>query len=171
MKTFLLSTTGVIFLSVIISLLIPEGKLNKTITFIMRLICIMVMIQPLTGLFGIKNNGGDRLDADYVYVCEIYSRHQSGELEKLLYEKLGAKTKCTVKVVYENKEFKVNSVTVQTEENNLELIENIYEYLGQLQYINITVYAESTEICESQQKNYYRSYPYNYSCGRDLFHK
>ena len=144
MKIFLLSATGVIFLSVIISLLIPEGKLNKTITFIMRIICIMVMIQPLTGIFGVKDTDGDAGSVDYVYVCEIYSRHQSGELEKLIFEKLGARTKCSVEVVYEDKEFKVNGVTVVTEENNSQLIKNIYEYLGQLQYINISVYAEST---------------------------
>ena len=144
MKIFLLSATGVIFLSVIISLLIPEGKLNKTITFIMRLICIMVMIQPLTGIFGIDSADGDSDAVDYAYVSDIYSEHQSRELEKLIFEKLGAKTKCVVEVVYADKEFKVDGVTVWTEENNSELIEKIYEYLGQLQYINISVYAEST---------------------------
>ena len=144
MKTFLLSATGVIFLSVIISLLIPEGKLNKTITFIMRLICIMVMIQPLTGIFGVKDAQGEVKEPDYAYVCEIYSEHQSGELEKLIFEHFGVRTKCSVEVIYSNDEFKVNGVTVVTEENNSQLIKNIYEYLGQLQYINITVYAEST---------------------------
>ena len=144
MKTFLLSATGVIFLSVIISLLIPEGKLNKTITFIMRLICIMVMIQPLTGIFGIDSEDNNLDTVDYAFVGNVYSEHQSNELEKLIFEKLGARTRCSVEVVYEDKGFKVNSVTVLTEENNLELIENIYEYLGQLQYINISVYAEST---------------------------
>ncbi len=144
MKTYLLSAAGVIFLSVIVSLLIPEGKLNKTITFIMRLICIMVMIQPLTQIVGDKKVQGEVESADYSYVCEVYSEHQSGELEKLLYEKLGANTQCDVDVVHADGEFKVNGVTVITEENNSQLIESIYEYLGQLHYINITVYAKST---------------------------
>ena len=144
MKIFLLSATGVIFLSVIISLIIPEGKLNKTITFIMRIICIMVMIQPLTQIFGVSSANSEVGGADYSYVCEIYSEHQSGALEKLIYKKFGVNTKCSVEVIYENEEFKVDSVTVLTEENNLQLIESIYEYLGQLKYINISVYAEST---------------------------
>lgn len=144
MKTLLLSASGVIFLSVIISLIIPEGKLNKSITFIMRLICIMVMIQPLTGIFGVKSADGEVKEADYAYVCEIYSEHQSGELEKLIYGKLGVATECSVEVVYADGEFKVNGVTVYIEENNSKLIEKIYEYLGQLQYINISVYAKST---------------------------
>ena len=144
MKTFLISATGVIFLSVIISLLIPEGKLNKTIIFIMRLICIMVMIQPLTGIFGVSGSEGEVNRVDYTYVCEIYSGHQSGELEKLLFENFDTKAKCSVEVIYKDGEFKVNGVTVIIEENNLQLIKDIYEYLGQLQYINISVYAEST---------------------------
>ena len=144
MKTFLLSATGVIFLSVIISLLIPEGKLNKTITFIMRLICIMVMIQPLTGIFGVTDSASEASRVDYAYVCKIYSEHQSGELEKLILENFGVRAKCSVEVLYIDDEFKVDRVTVSVEENNSELIKDIYEYLGQLQYINITVYAEST---------------------------
>ena len=54
MKGYLLTAAGVIFLSVMVSLLMPEGKLNKSITFVMRLICILVLIQPLTGIFNIK---------------------------------------------------------------------------------------------------------------------
>ena len=44
MKTYLLTAAGVIFLSVIISLVIPEGKLNKSIVFVMRMACILVLI-------------------------------------------------------------------------------------------------------------------------------
>ncbi len=56
MKTYLLTAAGVIFLSVIVSLLIPEGKLNKSIVFVMRLACIFVLIQPITGIFKIKSS-------------------------------------------------------------------------------------------------------------------
>ena len=37
MKIYLLTAAGVIFLSIIVSLVIPEGKLNKTIVFVMRM--------------------------------------------------------------------------------------------------------------------------------------
>ena len=49
MKGYLLTAAGVIFLSVIVSLIIPDGKLNKTIVFVMRMACILVLLQPITG--------------------------------------------------------------------------------------------------------------------------
>ena len=56
MKVYLLTAAGVIFLSVVVSLLIPEGKLHKSVTFVMRLICIVVLIQPVTGIFKIGDS-------------------------------------------------------------------------------------------------------------------
>ena len=55
MKEYLLTAVGVIFLSVIVSLIVPDGKLNKTIVFIMRMVCIFVLIQPVSGIFKITD--------------------------------------------------------------------------------------------------------------------
>lgn len=144
MEKYLLSAAGVIFLSVIVSLIIPEGKLNKTITFVMRLICILVLIQPLTGIFKISSvwNGGDFFD--YAYVCGEYSEHQSSQLQILLHNEFDLQTDCSVEVIYEDAQFKVNSVEVRVNENETDFIEKIYAYLQQLGYINITVYAKSS---------------------------
>lgn len=144
MKNYLLTAAGVIFLSVMVSLLLPEGKLNKSITFVMRLICILVLVQPLTGLFGIKTQIASKDAVDYAYVAQVYTNNQSAQLEKLLKEKFGAETECTVKVEYEEGQFKVKEAVVAIAENNNNLNEDIYEYLKELGYINITVYAEST---------------------------
>ena len=38
MKEYLLTAVGVIFLSVIVSLIVPDGKINKTIVFIMLMV-------------------------------------------------------------------------------------------------------------------------------------
>lgn len=146
MKIYLLTAAGVIFLSVIVSLLIPEGKLHKSVTFVMRLICIFVLIQPITGLFNLKTEtdttGGDYFD--YEYVSGVYSDHQSEQLQILLEKEFNVKADCLIEVVYEEGEFKVNSVRVGLDENNRNLIEEIYAYLDGLGYINITVYAKST---------------------------
>ena len=103
MKTYLIGAAGAIFLSVIISLVIPEGKLNKTITFIMRLVCILVLIQPITGIF--KIGSGDKFSdkVDYAYVETIYSQHQSVQLEKLLYNEFETECNCVVSVYYDGK--------------------------------------------------------------------
>lgn len=144
MKAYLLSAVGVIFLSVVISLLVPEGKLKKSVTFIMRLICILVLIQPVTGIFKLPDVSQDTGYLDYEYVCSVYSDHQSVELEKLIAEKFVKDCECLVTVEHDGKDFKVTSATVEVPEENEKIIAEIYEYLKGLNYINITVYAKSS---------------------------
>ncbi|MDE7168530.1 MAG: stage III sporulation protein AF [Clostridia bacterium] len=146
MKVYLLTAAGVIFLSVIVSLLIPEGKLHKSVTFVMRLICIFVLIQPITGLFNIKETTEAWTDDffDYEYVCGVYSDHQSEQLEILLQKEFEVDTDCSIKVEYIEGEFKPTEVGVELNQNNSKLIEEIYAYLDGLGYINITVYAKSS---------------------------
>lgn len=145
MKAYLLSAAGVIFLSVIVSLIVPEGKMHKMVTFSMRLICILVLISPLVSLFkGGVDNTGSGGDIDYAFVEQVYSQHQSEELEKLILKELSAETDCSVTVLYDGKDFKVNSVAVEINENFEKFNGQIYEYLEGLGYINITVYAKGT---------------------------
>ena len=143
MKTYLISATAVIFLSVIVSLVIPEGKLNKTIVFVMRMVCIVVLIQPITGIFKVSTSSADTPLYDYEYICKVYSDNQSDQLEKLIAEKFEVDSVCFVNIAYDKGEFKADSVSVEIKQQNDELITNIYEYLEELKYINITVYAKS----------------------------
>ncbi len=144
MKGYLLGAAGVIFLSVIVSLLVPEGKLNKTITFVVRLICIFVLIQPVIGIFKISETPTSGEIFDSSYVCEEYSDHQSSQLEILLYDKFSAQTECDVEVEYENGGFEVKNVEVAVNEGDENLIEKIYAYLSEVGYINISVYAKNS---------------------------
>ena len=143
MKTYLLSAAGVIFLSVIVSLIIPEGKLNKTITFVMRMACIIVLIQPITGIFKIDDAVVNEPLFDYEYISGIYTENQSEQLEKLLSEKFNEECDCLVEVKYEEGNFKVTNVTVEILDEEEKIIDDIYAYLKELGYINITVYAKS----------------------------
>ena len=143
MKIYLISATAVIFLSVIVSLLIPEGKLNKTIVFIMRMACILVLIQPITGIFKISTSATNSTFYDYEYICKVYSDNQSEQLEKIIFEKFAVESSCFVSIVYENGEFKADGVIVEINQAKDKIIEDIYEYLEELKYINISVYAKS----------------------------
>lgn len=145
MKTYLLAAAGVIFLSVMVSMLIPQGKLNKTITFIMRMACIFVLIQPLAGIFKLKpseNEVSDFYDAEYV--CGVYSENQSRALESALNKKFNADCECSVEIEHDNGKFVVNGVEVVLEEKYANLTQEIYAYLEEAGYINISVYAKST---------------------------
>ena len=146
MKVYLLTAAGVIFLSVIVSLLIPEGKLHKSVTFVMRLVCIFVLIQPISGLFNLKETNAAWTDDffDYKYVCGVYSDHQSEQMEMLLEKEFDVVTDCTIKVEYIDGAFKPTEVKIEVNENSSKLIEEIYAYLDGLGYINITVYAKSS---------------------------
>lgn len=142
MKNYLLTAAGVIFLSVIISLLIPEGKMNKSITFVMRIACILVLIRPVTGIFKIDSASvGDFIDYDYI--CTVYSQDQSSQLEILLLNEFSEECDCTVDIKYMDGEFIVESVEVEVTTQNDKIIDGIYAYLEQSGYINISVYAKS----------------------------
>ena len=143
MKTYLLSAAAVIFLSVIVSLLIPEGKLHKTITFIMRLVCIAVLVQPVKGIFDLKPTGSVD-NVDYTFIAQTYTKGQSTELEKRILEKFGVKSECNVPIEYKDNKFYAETAEVKIFSENFSLIDGIYEYLFDLGYINITVYARST---------------------------
>jgi len=144
MKTYLLSATGVIFLSLIVSIIIPEGKLHKTINFVMRLICIFVLIQPLTSIFKVDISSESKDSVDYAFIEEVYSEHQSGQLEKVIKDEFGIDSECSVFVSFADGDFKAVGVSVKLKEEDKNFISGIYEYLDGKDYINISVYAEST---------------------------
>ncbi len=144
MAAYLASAASAIFLSVVVSLLIPDGRLNKTVTFVMRMVCIFVLIQPVATLFDIPTSGSAKdASADYQYICNVYSEHQSGQMEELIFKQFGAESDCLLEVQYSDGQFKVISVEVELVQKNSQLIDSIYAYLEGLGYINISVYAES----------------------------
>lgn len=143
MTTYLLSAAGVIFLSVIISLIIPEGKLNKTIVFVMRLCCIFVLLRPISGIFKLQSEETFSQYFDYEYVCRAYSENQSEQLEAALEEKFETELDCKVVIVYEDGNFKADSVNIEVFGDDKKIIDEIYAYLDGLGYINISVYAKS----------------------------
>lgn len=138
MTAYLLTAAGVIFLTVIVSFIIPDGKLNKSVNFILRLVCIGVLLQPVMQLFKFSPTAEAPL-ADYEYICEIYSRTQSEQLEKKVSENLGIPCECNVAVTFEDGKISENGVTVFVEDYDDEKVDFISEYLKSLGYINITV--------------------------------
>lgn len=138
MTTYLLTAAGVIFLSVIVGFVIPEGKLNKSVNFILRLVCIGVLLQPVTKLFDFSPTPEAEL-ADYDYICKIYSETQSEELEKRIEEELGVQCECSINVQFDDGKLCENGVTVLVGGEDGEKLESIWEYLKNSGYINISV--------------------------------
>lgn len=138
MTAYLLSAAGVIFLTVIVSFIIPEGKLNKSVNFILRLVCIGVLLQPVTQLFKFAPTEEKPL-ADYEYICGVYSQTQSEQLENEVRKNLNIECECVVSVEFADGKISENGVAVFVENCDNEKVDFIKEYLQELGYINITV--------------------------------
>ena len=138
MTTYLLTAAGVIFVTVIVGFIIPDGKLNKSVNFILRLVCIGVLLQPVTGIFNFSPDTDTQL-ADYEYICAIYSQTQSEQLEKEIKENLGIDCCCNVSIVFEDGVISENGVSVFVEDCDDKKVDLIWEYLKSAGYINITV--------------------------------
>ena len=139
MKTYLLSAISVIFLTIIISFIVPEGKLKKTVNFILRLVCIGVLIQPVSSIFNFSKKEDAVATYDYEYVCAVYSQNQSKLLTEKVSLDLGLDCVCRVEIIYDGTQIKENGVTLQGNLEDAQTIETITEYLEGLGYINITV--------------------------------
>lgn len=139
MTQYILLAVGAVFLTVVAGMLVPEGKLNKAITFVLRSACIFILITPLFGVFDINLDDGEDVIIDYGYVCEVYSENQSRLLEDMIAENTGAKCVCTVEIIYEDGAFKENGVNIVTDTVEDGLIGDIVSYLRELGYININV--------------------------------
>ncbi|MCM1437996.1 MAG: stage III sporulation protein AF [Roseburia sp.] len=139
MKTYLLSAVGVIFLTVLISFIVPEGKLKKSVNFVLRLVSIGMLINPVTKIFTFSQPADKSLTYDYDYVCEVYSQNQSRLLTQKIEEELGLDCVCLVEVAYDGEKIAENGVTVSGNFGNVQTIGQITEYLEGLGYIHITV--------------------------------
>lgn len=138
MTNYLLTAAGVIFLTVIVGFIIPEGKLNKSVNFILRLVCIGVLLQPITGIFNFSTTTEGNL-ADYEYICAVYSQTQSEQLERDISKNLGIECICTVSITFEDGQICENGVAVLVEDCDDKKVDLIWEYLKSAGYINITV--------------------------------
>ncbi len=143
MTTYLVTACGAVFLSIVVSFVIPQGKLGKSVTVVLRLICIAILISPVLQLFGISVDDTE-ISVDYDYICEVYSENQSRALEELIESKFNVQSECTIVIVYGDNSFSVESVEVCLISSDKQIAEQIYEYLEKAGYINITVYEQSS---------------------------
>ena len=138
MKIYLLTAVGVIFLTVIVSFVAPDGKLKKSVNFVLRLISIAVLIQPITTIFKFQPQASIP-DYDYAYVCQVYSQNQSNLVAQKVKEKLGVDCVFFVDIEYDGEKIEEKGIIVSVDTKNRDRIGEIQAYLKELGYINITV--------------------------------
>lgn len=143
MKIYLLTAVGVIFLTVIVGFVAPDGKLKKSVNFVLRLVSIAVLIQPITAIFNFDVQTSVS-DYDYTYICQVYSQNQSNLVSKKIKEEFGIDCFVYVDIVYDGEKIEERGIIVRFDAENCDKSDEILAYLRELGYINITVNETNT---------------------------
>ena len=105
-SSWILSIAGVISISVIVELILPEGSLNKYIRSIFSFVVVLVIIAPLPGLVG-KNFDFSQisieeeytLQEDYLFQLNVYKTEAlqtqlANDIEQAGYENVKVSVSC-----------------------------------------------------------------------------
>lgn len=136
--SYLFTALGMVFLTVIVGFIVPDGRMKRSVSFVLRLVCIFVLIQPVVGIFSYESSSGG-YEVDYSYICNAYSESQSNFLTELINDEFSCDCVCRVEVIYTDGKITENGVAVTGNFSDEEIISRIVEYLEGLGYINITV--------------------------------
>ena len=96
MTAYIASAAGAVFLTVVVGMIIPDGKMAKSITFVLKIVCILVLLSPLINIFSIDIGAETGAIIDYDGLSDILSSNQSAQLEKLIFEQFGVGCECSV---------------------------------------------------------------------------
>lgn len=130
-STWILSIAGIICISVIVELILPEGQMNKYIKGIFSFIVILVIIMPIPKLIGsnfdfsniLNYENSVNVDEDYIYQLNLNKLNLlkediETEINKHGYENVSVYINCNI---FENK-MNIKSITVDL--NSLVISEN-----------------------------------------------
>lgn len=106
MKAYLLTLTGAILISAVLSILVSDGKMGKFIKGMIKLFVFSVVILPLSVFFGQKNFSFSlsevKTDDGYLKKCSALLSHQDeAEIKKYLKEEYEIEADVIVERSYE----------------------------------------------------------------------
>lgn len=130
-STWILSIAGIICISVIVELILPEGQMNKYIKGIFSFIVILVIIMPIPKLIGsnfdfsniLNYENSVNVDEDYIYQLNLNKLNLlkediESEINKHGYENVSVYINCNI---FENK---INFKSITVDLNSLVISEN-----------------------------------------------
>lgn len=130
-STWILSIAGIICISVIVELILPEGQMNKYIKGIFSFIVILVIIMPIPKLIGsnfdfsniLNYENSVNVDEDYIYQLNLNKLNLlkediESEINKYGYENVSVYINCNI---FENK---MNFKSITVDLNSLVISEN-----------------------------------------------
>ena len=130
-STWILSIAGIICISVIVELILPEGQMNKYIKGIFSFIVILVIIMPIPKLIGsnfdfsniLNYENSVNVDEDYIYQLNLNKLNLlkediESEINIHGYENVSVYINCNI---FENK---MNFKSITVDLNSLVISEN-----------------------------------------------
>ncbi len=144
MKEWILCLTGVIILTTIFYLIMPSGKTNTLLKGIFSLICILVLVQPITsiknGEYSVLSLKEVDINLDEEYLSFINSKRVQNlekECQKIL-KKEGLYTENVVIELEENQylEYKIKQIKINLKEL---VIEDENEHINKLDRVRSSI--------------------------------
>lgn len=133
---WVLTIVGLIVLTVIVELIMPEGSISKYIKGILVVFVIFVMVQPLTNINveSIFNDVKNEMSLDYEFISDVKSK-KTEEYKKIIIAKLEDKGFYNVDLIVQldsGEEYKIKSIIVdlynlvlKTDIKNIDINSNV----------------------------------------------
>ena len=155
MRAYLFAVAGTVVISAILSAIAPEGKLSSTIKTAAKLVCLIVIAQPIAGYFVSVKNGQSAeffektvlsTDAYFIKYCskiKVASAEQAVETE--IYDTYGVKAnvKFDWSVFSDSNEKKILTICLtfskETAKENSETIKKIQDGLSERYGVSVIV--------------------------------
>lgn len=123
MREYIWAVCGAVILSALAAILMPEGKIGKFLSGILKLFCMCVMLTPLFGLFGgftEKLPGGEdgqaALDEEFIeYMFGRRAEESEAELEELLGEEFAVAVSAEILWNCDEYSYNVTGVNIKIE--------------------------------------------------------
>lgn len=160
MTSLVTTIVGVIVLTVLSDMMLPEGQTSKYIKFVVGIIVVYVMVSGITALFDKDNSAlawGDidtiSIDSEYMqYVldanCQAYEATCVSALEASGYASAEVSVQCIQQdysVVVQSVEVNISNCGISSENNNIDIV--VQDIVSTLSYL-LSIDTEQVSVCQ-----------------------
>lgn len=155
MRAYLFAVAGTVVISAILSAIAPEGKLSGTVKTAAKLVCLIVIAQPIAKYFVSAKNGESAdyfeknvlsTDEDFIkYCCKIKVASAEQAVEKEIYDSYAIKANAEIdwSLCADSNDIKILSIRLtfdtETAAKERETIEVIQSELSEKYGVSVSV--------------------------------
>ena len=136
MKAYILSIAGIILLSALVTVIAPGGTMGKFVKGVMKLLCLLVFLAPLTALAKGEWEfapAAIATDVSYLQSCEELCEQKEGEsIAGYLSEQYGVNTRVEVDCDADSA-FSVKNISIIIEDFGINPPENHIDIIARIE--------------------------------------